>query len=157
MNKTIKHSDSDPRYGFMIQDSDEYNIRIYPMGMNEICWDKNPKYQQNTENNNENEYSKCGLFVYSLSEDKLDDNISDDNISDDNNTSDNNTSDKNTSKKIVDAKLDYQKYKTLSSKNKCKLPDSEITEFFINDDPNLNIFFCIITIIVILLIIIIRF
>lgn len=42
--KVTKYPDTDTRYGFMIQDSDEYNTRIYPLGMEEKCRSKGPKY-----------------------------------------------------------------------------------------------------------------
>ena len=36
-NKVIKYSDNDPRFNFMIQDSDEYNRQILPRGMRIVC------------------------------------------------------------------------------------------------------------------------
>lgn len=41
--KTTKYSSYDTRYGFMIQDSNEYNTRIYPLGMKELCNKKSPR------------------------------------------------------------------------------------------------------------------
>jgi len=35
--KITRYPDTDTRYGFMIQDSDEYNTRIYPLGIREKC------------------------------------------------------------------------------------------------------------------------
>lgn len=35
--KIVRYSDRDPRYNFMIQDSDEYNTLILPLGMDKIC------------------------------------------------------------------------------------------------------------------------
>lgn len=36
-NKIKIYHNKDPRYGFMIQDSDEYNTTIYPFGIKELC------------------------------------------------------------------------------------------------------------------------
>jgi hypothetical protein len=136
MNKTIKYSDSESRYGVMIHDSDDYNIRIYPMGMNNICWNQDNE-------NDENESSNCGLCVYSLSEDNIDGIISD--IHDNSNTNDPNNT--NISKiKQPTIKIDYLKYKLPKTKHKCKLPDSEILECFVSDNSNIDILYYIIMI-----------
>lgn len=39
-SKIINYNDDDPRYGFTIKDSDEYNERIYPIGLKRECSDK---------------------------------------------------------------------------------------------------------------------
>jgi len=36
-NKIRIYHNKDPRYSFMIQDSDEYNTTIYPFGIKELC------------------------------------------------------------------------------------------------------------------------
>lgn len=42
--KISTYSNKDTRYGFMIQDSDEYNTKIYPFGMKEKCRFNGPFY-----------------------------------------------------------------------------------------------------------------
>jgi len=39
-SKIINYNDDDPRYGFTIKDSDEYNESIYPIGLKRDCTDK---------------------------------------------------------------------------------------------------------------------
>jgi hypothetical protein len=164
MNNTINHSEFDPRYGFMIQDSDEYNIRIYPMGMNNMCWDQDQGQDQDQDQDqdlaqdsirDEHDSSNCGLFVYSLSEDNLDDNITD--INDNSN----NVNETRISKiKKSNKKIEYLKYKLPTTKHKCKLPNSEIpeiSEYFVSSNPNIYVYFYIIIISIILWIIIIKF
>lgn len=84
--KVTKYSDTDTRYGFMIQDSDEYNTRIYPLGMKETCHSKNPTYVgdaipqavgcvgQRYENcleldKHDKEYVECDFSLYSSVDD----------------------------------------------------------------------------------------
>jgi hypothetical protein len=49
--KVITYSDKDPRFNFMIQDSDEYNRQILPIGMSAICKKSSKKmYKGSNEN-----------------------------------------------------------------------------------------------------------
>jgi hypothetical protein len=77
--KLIKYNNADTRYGFMIQDSDEYNTTIYPLRIQELC----PKFkdpvwprgvgcggQRYEHCKHLNKYDKesldCGFFIYDL-------------------------------------------------------------------------------------------
>ncbi len=91
-----RYPDTDTRYGFMIQDSDEYNTRIYPLGIREKCCpqagngillNRTPpqavgcvgeRYENCTEYKKYNkEYVGCDLDVYVGADYLLDDDSSD--------------------------------------------------------------------------------
>lgn len=80
--KLIKYNNADTRYGFMIQDSDEYNTTIYPLRIRELC----PKFkdpvwpcgvgcggQRYEHCKHLNKYDKetldCGFFIYDPDDD----------------------------------------------------------------------------------------
>jgi hypothetical protein len=75
--KIRRYNNADPRYGFMIQDSDEYNTTIYPYRIKELCKSYNNKFYprgvgcggQRYENCEDiKKYDKesmdCGFFLY---------------------------------------------------------------------------------------------
>jgi hypothetical protein len=77
--KLVNYNNADTRYGFMIQDSDEYNTTIYPLRIQELCTgSKDPVWPRGVGCGGERyehckhlkKYDKeqfdCGFFIYDM-------------------------------------------------------------------------------------------